>query len=210
MFKDRSDAGLQLANALAEYKGQKNTNVMALPRGGAVPGQIIASALALPLGLIMVKKIGHPFNSEYAIGAVSLTSRVVDEHPDISPEYIEEKTRQIREALKEKYRLYFGNKAQINLKDKSVIVVDDGVATGKTMMAAIELLRKEKVKEIIVAIPVAPKSTLRILEKMTDKLICLESYTDFYAIGLYYEHFEQVSDEEVKNLLGNAENALAT
>ena len=183
---------------------------MALPRGGVVAGQIIASTLALPLGLIMVKKIGHPFNSEYAIGAVSLTSSIVDEHPDISPEYIEERTRQIRASLKEKYKLYFGNKAQINLKDKSVIVVDDGVATGKTLIAAIELLRKEKVKEIIVAIPVAPKSTLRTLQEMTDKLICLESYSDFHAIGLYYENFEQVSDEEVKNLLSNAKNALVT
>ena len=180
------------------------------PDPGYGIAHLFAFELGLPLGLLMVKKIGHPFNSEYAIGAVSLSNHVVDDLPDVSPEYLEGRIRQIREALKEKQRLYFGNKAPINLKDMRVIVVDDGVATAKTMIAALQLLRKEKVKEIIVAIPVAPKSSLNLLKEMSDKVICLESYSDFGAIGLYYRNFEQVSDEEVKHLLSNAKNPFVT
>ncbi len=210
MFKDRIDAGQKLADALQEFKNKDHTIIMALPRGGVVPGYIIAKELNLPLGVIMVKKIGHPFNPEYAIGAVSMNGIVLDEDSDISKEYIEGSTLRLRALLKERYKLYYGNKRPPKLKDQCVIVVDDGIATGKTLIAAIELIQKEEVKEIIVAVPVGPYSTLKKIKTMVDQLICLESYDDFHAIGLYYENFDQVSDKEVKTFLKNAEEIVSS
>ena len=209
MFRDRIEAGQRLADALQEYKGKKKTIVMALPRGGIVPAYIIAKEQKLPLGVIMVKKIGHPFNPEYAIGAVSMTGIVLDEHSGVSEEYIDASTAKLRSLLKERYKMYLGDKPSPNFKGKCVIVVDDGVATGKTLIAALELIKKENPQEIIVAVPVGPNSTIHKLKSHADKVLCLESYDDFYAIGLYYEDFNQVSDEEVKEYLKNAEGVLS-
>lgn len=210
MFKDRIEAGQRLADVLREFREKKKTIVMALPRGGIVPAYIIAKELKLPLGVIMVKKIGHPFNPEYAIGAVSMTGIVLDEQSGVSEEYIDASTAKLRALLKDRYKLYFGDKPRPNLKGMRVIVVDDGVATGKTLIAALELIKKENPQEIIVAVPVGPNSTVHKLKSYADKVICLESYDNFYAIGLYYDDFKQVSDQEVKEYLENAGEVLSS
>ncbi|MHB1278333.1 MAG: phosphoribosyltransferase [Bacteroidia bacterium] len=204
MFHNRIDAGEQLADALKKYKDLDNGVVMALPRGGVVPASVIAKKLNLPLEVTMVKKLGHPGNPEFAIGAVSLTSRVINGHSGISDAYIEEATRNTRELLRKRYLMYHGNRPPIAVKDKIVIVVDDGVATGKTLIASLELIRKGKPNQIIVAVPVGPKATLEDLKQYADTIVCLETYDNFTAVGSYYEDFDQVSDEEVKELLSIA------
>lgn len=201
MFRDRMEAGFALAEALKEYKGSKEAIVIALPRGGVVTGFAVASQLQLPLEVAMVKKIGHPFNSEYAIGAVSLTGRMLDRVEGVSPQYIEDTTEEIRALLKARFEKYHGDMPPHRLKHKIIIVVDDGVATGKTLIMALQLLRKESPKALIAAVPIGPTDTVEYLQTMVDRLICLETYPDFYAIGHYYQRFEEVEDEEVVRLL---------
>lgn len=201
MFLSRIDAGQQLAIALKQYKRKKDTVVVALPRGGVVLGYTIANELHLPLDVILVKKIGHPTNPEFAIGAVSLTGRIIDEYSSVDQKYIEKATNEIRELLNDRYKMYYQDKLPIELKNKTVIVVDDGVATGNTLIAALELIRNENPSQIIVAIPVGPPDTIKEIDNYCDKVYCLETYSPFYSIGMYYNDFTQVKDEEVKLLL---------
>ncbi len=205
MFKNRIDAGNKLAISLEKFKNEKDVIILALPRGGVVLGSIVATKLNLPLDVVMVKKIGHPTNPEYAIGAVSMKGRIIDDEVKVDQSYIDQETKEIRGLLKKRYQLYYDDSQPINLKDKIVIVVDDGIATGKTLIAALELIREEKPKQIIVAVPVGPDDTIKEIENYTDKVICLESHSPFYSIGLYYEDFTQVSDLEVKELLTKVE-----
>ncbi|MBI2280682.1 MAG: phosphoribosyltransferase [Bacteroidetes bacterium] len=201
MFNDRIDAGQQLAVALKHYKRKKEAVVVALPRGGVILGYAIANELHLPLEVLMVKKIGHPTNPEFAIGAVSLTGSIVDEFTSVDETYIEKEIKNIRELLKKRYKMYYGNKPPLELKNKTVIVVDDGVATGSTMIAALDLIKNEQPKHIVVAVPVGPPDTIKEIENFSDETICLETYSPFYSIGIYYKNFTQVTDNEVKLLL---------
>lgn len=201
MFQDRTDAGQQLAFALKQYKRKKDTVVLALPRGGVVLGYAVANELHLPLDVILVKKIGHPTNTEFAIGAVSLTGRIIDEFAAVDQKYIDKVTKENRELLRERYKMYYQDKLPIELGNKTVIVVDDGVATGNTLIAALELIRNDYPKQIIAAVPVGPPDTIKELENYCDKVVCLETYSPFYSIGLYYKDFTQVKDDEVKLLL---------
>jgi predicted phosphoribosyltransferase len=201
MFKDRIDAGQQLAIALKHYKRKKDTVVVALPRGGVILGYAIANELHLPLEVLMVKKIGHPTNPEYAIGAVSLTGSVVDEFTNVDKTYIEDEIKNIRKLLKKRYKMFYGEKPPLELKNKTVIVVDDGVATGSTIIAALDLIKNEQPTLMVVAVPVGPPDTIHEIENFTDEMICLETYSPFYAIGVYYKNFTQVTDEEVRLLL---------
>lgn len=210
MFQDRMEAGYELAEALQEYKDKKDVVVIALPRGGVVTGYAIAQALHLPLEVAMVKKLGHPFNPEYAIGAVSLNDRIMDRLEGVNPEYIEDATEEIRKVLKARFEQYHGDEPRQSVKNKTVILVDDGVATGKTLTIAIRLLRKEAPKAIIAAVPVGPTDTMDHLQSLVDRLICLEAYEDFYAIGSYYQHFKQVTDEEVVELLHTQAKVMET
>lgn len=204
MFSDRIDAGQRLSTALAKYKNKKDTVVIALPRGGIVPAYIIARELNLPLDVAMVKKIGHPSNPEYAIGAASLSGKIINGHVGVSQEYIDDKVSSIQQLLRKRYKMYHGDNAPIDLHDKIVIVVDDGIATGRTMVAALQLIQKEEPRKIIAAVPVGPTETIDKLENYADKVVCLETYENFYAIGAYYDDFSQVSDEEVKMFLNKA------
>lgn len=203
MFQDRKDVGRQLADALIAYKDDKNTVIVALPRGGVVPGAVVANKLNLPMELVMVKKIGHPTNDEFAIGAVSMKSRILDEQQQFDQKYIEYETKKVREMLDKRYRLYYGDKPQPDFKGKKVIIIDDGVATGKTLMASIELIRAEDPEKIIAAIPVGPRDTITKLRNYADEVVCLEVRDDFFAISQFYESFPQVPDEEVKAILRN-------
>ncbi len=202
-FKDRIDAANQLAGELDKYI---NTDaiLLAIPRGGVPLGHVIAKQLHLPLEVVLSKKIGHPLHKEYAIGAVTLKSKILsDAASKVSEHYIEEETKKIRTLLTKRYKDYYGEKTPLELKDRILIIVDDGIATGNTILSTIEMLHGEKPKKIVVAIPVAPRSTLEKLKNnaFVDEVICLSAPTDFVAVGQFYQNFDQVDDLEVKELL---------
>jgi len=197
IFKDRFTAGKLLAKELKKYKNKKDAIVLAIPRGGLQIGFSIAKELNLNLDIILTKKIGYPGNPEYAIGAVSLKEEVVDSK-EVSKEYIKNEIKKIRRVLKERYKKY--NSKQINVKNKIVILVDDGIATGSTMLLTIQLIKKQNPKKIIVAVPVGPAENIGLL-KESSEVICLYAPDYFFAIGEFYENFKQVSDEEAVSLL---------
>jgi len=202
IFKDRFDAAERLAEKLQKYKGSKDGIILAIPRGALQTGYVLAKRLQLPLDIILTKKIGHPDNSELAIGAVSLTSEIIDpDFRDVSREYIKKEVKEIRQNLRERSQQYRGTKFFSDLKDKIVILVDDGIATGHTMSAAIDLVKEEKLKKIIVAIPVGPWERIEMLKKRADEVICLSVPENFTAIGQFYRDFPQVDDEEAIGLL---------
>lgn len=205
MFKDRFDAGRQLAKALQHYKNRDGV-ILAVPRGGVEIGYAVARELELPLEIVLSKKIGHPHHSEFAIGAVSLEGRVVTERSDVSEEYIEKETGRLRRLLRDRFRKYYGDRKPLSMEDKIVIVVDDGIATGNTLLSTIELIRHHNPRQVVVAIPVAPPDSLRHIReaKGVDEVICLLTPRDFYAVGQFYETFDQVEDEEVIRLLHDA------
>lgn len=198
-FKDRNDAGKQLAKKLKKYKDSKNTIVIALPRGGVVNAYEVAHDLNLNLDIIVSKKISSPYNKEYAIGAINADGDVLlNPLEEVDQTYIETQKKEILNKIKEKEKKLRGNKAPLNLKDKTVILIDDGIATGYTVKAAIKYLKKRNVKKIILAVPVCPKDTVKEFSKLVDEFICLYSPLFFGAIGSFYENFQQVSDEEAK------------
>lgn len=207
MYINREEAGNLLAEKLINYKNSKNTIIVAIPRGGVPIGYEIAEKLNLPLEIVLSKKIGHPFNKEFAIGAVTLESRILSDEADtVSKEYIEEETERIRNLLKKRVELYYENKKQLNFNDKVIILVDDGIATGNTLISCIELISQQKPSKIIVALPVAPSSSLEKINKLSvvNNTICLLVPRNFQAVGQFYEEFYQVSDNEVVELLKKA------
>ena len=203
MFKDRNEAGYLLANKLEKYRNA-DAVILAIPRGGIPLGFIMAQNLNLPLEVVLSKKIGHPLHKEYAIGAVTLKNRILsDAAADVSQAYIESETENIRTKLNKRYADYYGDHIPLSLKDKILVIVDDGIATGNTMLSIIKMLHDEKPKKIIVAIPVAPPDSIRKLEASPyiDEVICLLVPNNFRAVGQFYQNFDQVDDTEVKQLL---------
>jgi len=202
MFKNRSDAAAQLAEKLSRYKNTDGI-VLAIPRGGVPIGKEIANELNIPLEIILSKKIGHPNNPEFAIGSVSELGVILDDNvTDIPQEYIQKEAARIQVQLKEKFKLFMGDRKSSDLKNKIVILVDDGIATGNTILATINMIKKSLPKKIIVAVPVAPPATARKISKEVDEFICLLTPAEFYAVGQFYQDFSQVSDEDVIQMLG--------
>lgn len=202
MFSNRLEAGTLLSERLTEYKG-KDAVILAIPRGGLPIGAAIAKALELPLEIALIKKIGHPLNEEYAIGAVSLNSIILDKQAaDISMNYILDETQRLRTVLAEKYKQFHKHKKPLKLKGKIAIIVDDGIATGNTILATAKLIHEELASKIIIAVPVAPPSALQKLKSspIIDDIICLEHPYSFHGVGEFYENFSQVSDEEAIRL----------
>ncbi len=207
MFKNREESGILLADKLVNYSNKKDTVIVAIPRGGVPVGYQICKKLNLPLEIVLSKKIGHPFNKEYAIGAVTLDSYILSEAvPGISNKYIEKEIKNIRGILKQRQQLFYGTKKPINFKNKTVIIVDDGVATGNTLIASIELIKLAAPLKIIVALPVAPSSALKKIKALSavDVTICLLEPRDFQAVGQFFEVFTQVNDTQVIDLLKKA------
>ena len=200
VLEDRIEAALLLSEKLKKYQNS-NSVILAVPRGGVPIGFIIAKNLHLPLDIILSKKIGHPNNKEFAIGAVSMDSIIIDEHPDVPKEYIEKEVIRLRKLLQQKYSLYMGNRNPIDITGKNVIVVDDGIATGNTILVSIAMLRKKKPAKIIVAVPVIPYDTVKTFEQHTDEFICLIASKYFRGVGGFYQEFPQVEDEEVIRML---------
>lgn len=207
MFQNRKEAALLLTQKLIQYKNKKKVLILAIPRGGLEVGNIIAKKLHAPLDIILTKKIGYPGEPEAAIGAVSLSGYQVEDRFSIDSGYIQSQVKEIQALLKKRYAEYLGKRKPYPVKGKIIILVDDGVATGNTILAAIEILRKEKPQKIIVAIPVGPLETVHLLRQKADEVICLQEEPPgmFFAIGSFYRQFEQVSDEEAKGLLKGAE-----
>ncbi|WP_426095327.1 phosphoribosyltransferase [Flavobacterium sp. DSR2-3-3] len=200
LLKDRIEAGLLLSEKLKKYQ-DTNSVILAVPRGGVPVGIVISKTLHLPLDIVLAKKIGHPSNKEFAIGAVSMDSMILDEHSDVPKKFIDDEIIRLRQQLDEKYGRYMGNRKPLDLENKNVILVDDGIATGNTLLSCITMLRKKNPSKIIVAVPVIPYDTVPVFEKNADELIYLTASKYFRGVGSFYEEFNQVEDEEVIQML---------
>lgn len=208
LFQDRREAGQKLAKQLEMYRG-KRAIVLALPRGGVVVGYEVAKALNLPLDVIITRKIGAPGNPEYAIGAVAETGDVQLNQEEIrlfgiSPQYVNDEIRRQKQEIERRVQLYRGGRRLPSVRNKIVIVVDDGIATGFTMRASIRALKVEEPKKIVLAVPVAPPDVLDEMRKEVDEAVCLATPEPFFAVGAWYRHFEQTTDEEVRDYLAAA------
>lgn len=204
LFKNRSDAGRQLAAAL-QALSLKEGIVIGLPRGGVVVAAEVARILNLPLDVIIPRKIGAPFNNELAIGAivedtVLLNDDLISAY-DIDPAYIQREIAKEKIEAARRLALYRQGKTKENLKNKTIIVVDDGIATGATMRASLMYLKSNHVKRLIVAIPVAPPESVEQLKKEGFEVVCLCTPASFFAVGQFYEDFPQTTDEEVIKLM---------
>jgi predicted phosphoribosyltransferase len=208
-FIDRDDAGRQLATALARYKDRKPI-ILALPRGGVPVAAKVAEALHAPLDLLLVRKIGVPFQPELAMGAVvdgasPLTVRneeVISLAGISEREFSAVRDQQLSE-IERRRKMYVGDHPHPELSGHTVIVVDDGIATGATTRAALQAVRLHKPSKLVLAVPVAPTDTLKKLTGEADEIVCLEDHEEFGAIGFFYSDFRQVSDDEVIELLAS-------
>jgi len=206
-FVDRTEAGRKLAKALARYKSQQPL-VLALPRGGVPVAAEVAAELDAPLDLILVRKIGVPYQPELAMGAVvdgaepvTVRNEEVIRLVGVSePEFNTIRDQQLAE-IERRRKVYLGDRPHTPLAGRCIIVIDDGIATGATTRAALRATRLRKPSRLVLAVPVAPTDTLEKLRGEADEVVCLEDYENFGAIGLFYSDFRQTSDEEVIELL---------
>jgi putative phosphoribosyl transferase len=213
MFANREEAGQQLAQRLLHVKDQhaEGVVVMALPRGGVVVAAWIADALAVPLDVLVVRKLGAPGQPELAIGAVTdgdqpqqiFNDRVI-RMLGVGQDYLDQEIERQLVEVKRRQAMYRGGRPGEPLRGHCAVVVDDGIATGATVRAGIKALRKNDVARIVLAVPVAPPETASTLEAEVDEMICLHTPTGFMAVGAFYADFSQTSDEEVVALLDQA------
>lgn len=202
MFKDRTEAGLLLAAKLKKYKHEPGI-VLAVPRGGIPVACIVAKQLEFPISIVFAKKIGHPLNKEYAIGAASLTDYFLIPHENVSEQYIQQELKSIRIALNNMYEKFMGNQPPERMEGKTLIVVDDGIATGSTMLATINLLRHSNPHKIIIAVPVASQNAIQKLSKEADEVVTVLVPEEFPGVGAFYNDFTQVSDAEAISYMKN-------
>lgn len=203
MFINRSDAGRLLAEKLSELKG-KSCVVLGVPRGGIPVAAEVASRLDFPLDVLFVKKIGHPVNKEYAIGAAGFDHEFIVPHHDVSERYLLSETEAVRKRLHEMKLKFKGDSGIIPLKGKTALIVDDGIATGNTLLAGIQVIRKQEPESIIIAAPVISRTAYEKLSKEAEQVITLMVPDYFGGVGAFFSDFHQVSDEEVINILRNA------
>jgi putative phosphoribosyl transferase len=207
IFKDRTQAGTQLAAELLRFKGQDPV-VLALPRGGVPVGFEVAKALEAPLDLILVRKIGAPFQPELAVAAVVDGDKmvlVINEHVlealSFSEDDVREWAKREVQEIERRRRLYLGGRERVRVRGRTVLVVDDGIATGATMRAALRAVRRQEPSHLVLAVPVAPPETVDLLRREVDEVVCLAMPSPFGAIGHFYVEFHQVGDDEVRDLL---------
>ena len=208
-FQNRIEAGRQLAARLMNYAGRDDVLVLGLPRGGVPIAFEIATALDAPLDVFIVRKLGLPGHEEFGIGAIASGDvRVVDEMVlrayDVDPEALERITARERLELDRRERLYRDDRPFPTIEGRVVILVDDGLATGSTMRAAIAALRRMRPSKILVAVPVGAGETCEAIARLVEDVVCLETPEPFYAVGLWYEDFQQTDDAEVHELLERA------
>ena len=210
MFPDRTQAGGLLADRLA-IENLSHPVVLALPRGGVPVAAEVARRLRAPLDLILVRKIGMPGQPEYAAGAVAGTDEggvvwnagaLAQSH--LRPDDFARSLAAARSVNADRRALYLGDRAPVPLAGATAIVVDDGIATGSTMRAALQAVRQRGAARVVLAVPVAPPDTLEVLAPLADRVIALETPAEFFAVGVHYAHFPQVTDAEVQGLLAAA------
>jgi putative phosphoribosyl transferase len=207
-FTNRRDAGAQLAARLLDLK-DRNPVVLALPRGGVPIGFEIAGALAAPLDLVLVRKIGAPDQPEFAIGAIAegaerITDAALIAALSVSPAYVEETSEAALREIERRRHAYLGQRQPAPVAGRTAIIVDDGIATGATMLAALRGVRRRGPARLVLAVPVAPPDTLRRLRPEVDDIVCLDAPAHFMAVGQFYQDFEQLSDADVTSLLEQA------
>jgi putative phosphoribosyl transferase len=211
LFQDRRLAGQFLAGELAAYANRSDVVVLGLPRGGVPVAFEVARAINAPLGVLVVRKLGVPGQKELAMGAIApggvrvLNEQIISEE-NIPDEAIARMALQEQRELERRERLYQGNRPSPDLQGRTVILVDDGLATGATMLAAIVAVRKQQPAKIVVAVPVAAPPTYEDLAGLVDEIACISQPNPFYSVGLWYEQFPQITDDEVCDLLAKAAN----
>lgn len=204
IFKNREDAGRKLAKNLERYRGT-DAVVLALPRGGVVVGREIADALRLPLDIVVTRKIGHPLNPEYAICAVDENGTLLCNEAEtalVDKKWFQEEIERQKTEASRRLGTYRGDKKPVKIKGRTVIITDDGIATGLTMRLAVKAVKARKPSRIVVAVPVAPADVVRELKQEVDELIILAPTAEFAgAVGAHYREFKQVDDDTVIRLL---------
>ncbi|MBD2361300.1 phosphoribosyltransferase [Anabaena minutissima FACHB-250] len=211
LFKDRTAAGQVLASKLADYANCPDVLVLALPRGGVPVAFEIAQALNAPLDVLVVRKLGVPDNPELAMGAIAsggvriINQQVVNDI-NISEEVIARVAAQEQRELERRESMYRGDEPFPELTGRKVILVDDGLATGATMWAAVIAVRQKNPQEIVIAVPVAALETYQQLQTKVEKILCITTPSQFYSVGMWYEDFPQTTDAEVRELLKKASN----
>lgn len=210
MFQNREEAGQLLSKKLLSFKEKSNVLILGIPRGGVVVAKEVAKALGLPLDIVIVKKVGVPSNLELAIGAVGPEKTIywdkdLCQRLGLSRSQMSNLKSQKEREREDREKALRANKPPLDIKEKTVIIVDDGIATGATVMATQKFLRKKQAGKIILATPVIAKDTLNNISKYFDNVIALSSEENFYAVGQFYREFPQVEDDEVIKILRNEE-----
>jgi putative phosphoribosyl transferase len=210
-FRDRAEAGRELSPALREYAGRADVVVLALPRGGVPVAFEVARDLGAPLDVFVVRKLGLPVQPELAMGAIAsggaqVLNELVIHEAGVSDETIEQVAAREREEVARRELLYRGERPPLHLEGKTVLFVDDGLATGTTMRAAVEALREHRPAKVVVAVPVAPPASCERLRAEVDEVVCAQTPEPFVAIGACYESFPQLTDDEIRALLEEAEH----
>jgi predicted phosphoribosyltransferase len=210
LFRDRRHAGRLLAERLREYAGRDDVLVLALPRGGVPVGYEIARALSVPLDVFLVRKLGVPGHEELALGAIAtggtrVVNRALVESLDIGPEWLDAIDARERRELERRERAYREGRPPPDLAGKTAILVDDGLATGSTMWAAVHAVRQERPAKVVVAVPVSDPDTCADLREVADEVVCLMTPRPMRAVGAWYEDFSQTTDDEVRELLADHE-----
>lgn len=212
IFEDRIDAGERLAEALKEYAGP-DTVVLGIPRGGVIVAEVVARTLGVPLDVVVPRKVGAPGNPELGLGAVAPGVRVLDpwliERLGVTEEYLEREIAAEEAETIRRLRVYRDDRPPLELTGKTAIVIDDGVATGGTAVAAIRWARAQGAGKVVLAVPVAPPQTMERLRREADEVVALATPEPFFAVGEWYRRFEQTSDEEVIEALRRAAGAAA-
>lgn len=206
-YRDRRQAGRVLSQRLARYCGQQGLVVLALPRGGVAVGFEVAQALHAALDVFVVRKLGFPGHEEYAMGAIASAGvRVMNLQPGmaVSADAVEAVVAREQAELERRERLYRAGRAAASLQGRTVIVVDDGLATGSTMRAAVQAIRRQQPAHLAVAVPVGAAETCELLGQEADEVVCAATPRPFRAVGLWYERFPQATDDEVRELLQQA------
>jgi len=209
LFQDRVQAGRVLADTLTQYANRPDVLVLALPRGGVPVAYEVARALNVPLDVFLVRKLGVPGHPELAMGAIAsggtrILNRDVVEVPGISEQQIEAVTAEQWRELERRERAYRGDRPPPDVQGKTVILVDDGLATGSTMRAAVEALNRQGPARIVVAVPIATSEACEQLQMKVNEVVCAVTPQPFYAVGAWYRDFSQTTDEEVRDLLERA------